>query len=270
MRSNLLTLAVLILIVMQTACSTPSRYKMSNDKAPTNAPDVSLVENAHPKYEPYSRGGNKNYTVRGKSYQVMKSGENFKATGTASWYGAKFHGHLTSNGEVYDMYSMSAAHKTLPLPSYAKVTNLANNKQVIVRVNDRGPFHGNRILDVSYAAAHHLGMLKTGTANIRMEVIYFPSPVEQALQQPEKLKFVQVFVSADKAKVTRLSSKMKQEQQLESRVQSNGQLHKLQLGPFSSDTLAASVMDEMKQLGYPQSFIVHDTKASQSEDLINN
>lgn len=118
--------------------SQSGRYSMTHDKYPDDAPDVSKVKNAVPKYEPYSRQGNRNYTVLGKSYKVLSTGKGFSETGHASWYGAKFHGHLTSNGETYDMYTMSAAHKNLPLPSYVKVTNLENNKQIIVRVNDRG------------------------------------------------------------------------------------------------------------------------------------
>ncbi|WNC69587.1 septal ring lytic transglycosylase RlpA family protein [Thalassotalea nanhaiensis] len=118
-----------------------------------------------------SRGGNKNYQVFGKPYTVLKTAEGYKATGTASWYGKKFHGHLTSNGEVYDMYAFSAAHKSLPLPTYMQVTNLANNKSVIVRVNDRGPFHQDRLIDLSYSAAYKLGMLSKGTAKVRIEAI---------------------------------------------------------------------------------------------------
>ncbi|HAH03554.1 MAG TPA: septal ring lytic transglycosylase RlpA, partial [Vibrio sp.] len=95
----------------------------------------------------------------------------FTEKGKASWYGKKFHGHLTSNGEIYDMYSMSAAHKTLPIPSYVKVTNTDNNKTTIVRINDRGPFHEGRIIDLSYAAAYKLDVLRTGTANVEIEVI---------------------------------------------------------------------------------------------------
>ena len=127
MHNNLLhNIITLLIAFILSACSSSDsgRYKIANDKAPSSAPDITKVENAHPKYEAYSRGGNKkNYTVLGQSYQVMESGKGYHSSGTASWYGSKFHGHLTSNGETYDMYSMSAAHKTLPLPSFVKVTN---------------------------------------------------------------------------------------------------------------------------------------------------
>jgi rare lipoprotein A len=101
----------------------------------------------------------------------LKSAKHYQAQGVASWYGRKFHGHQTSNGEIYDMFAMSAAHKTLPIPSFVRVTNTGNNKSIIVKVNDRGPFHDNRLIDVSYAAAYALDMLKIGTANVSLEVI---------------------------------------------------------------------------------------------------
>lgn len=148
------------------------RYSMKHDRYPSSPVDVSSVPDAVPRVEPISRGGNKSpYRVLGKSYQVMPSASGYSERGIASWYGEKFHGHDTSNGEVYDMYKMSAAHKSLPLPSYVRVTNLANNRQVIVRVNDRGPFHDNRLIDLSYAAAYKLGMLNHGTARVQVDAI---------------------------------------------------------------------------------------------------
>lgn len=153
-----------------TACST-SRYEDKHDSIPTRLPDTSELNDAIARAEPHSRGGNKDYQVRGINYSVLNSAQGFEQTGIASWYGNKFHGHLTSNGEVYDMYAMSAAHKNLPLPSYLKVTNLTNNKSVVVRVNDRGPFHEGRIIDLSYSAAYKLGMLKAGTAKVKITAI---------------------------------------------------------------------------------------------------
>ncbi|WP_394204611.1 septal ring lytic transglycosylase RlpA family protein [Shewanella waksmanii] len=256
-------LACLIAVIMiLSACSSsPSgRYSMSNDKAPSNAPDVSKVEDAHPKYEPYSRGGNKsNYTVLGKTYQVLDSGRGYEATGVASWYGAKFHGHLTSNGETYDMYSMSAAHKSLPLPSYVKVTNLANDKTVIVRVNDRGPFHDNRIIDLSYAAAHRLDMLKTGTANVHLSVIYIESPESMALAQlkdPKQQHYIQIVASSDKQRINALAEKLKSQYSVEARTVAQDSLYKLQLGPIGQQQLAIELNKELKQSGYPQSYII--------------
>jgi len=148
------------------------RYKVTKDYGPDTNVDVSHVVDAVPKVETRSRGGNKSqYEVFGKTYSVMKSSLGYKARGGASWYGKKFHGYLTANGDKYDMYGMSAAHRSLPLPTYVKVTNLANNKQVIVRVNDRGPFHQGRVIDLSYAAASKLDMLNSGTAQVEVEAI---------------------------------------------------------------------------------------------------
>ncbi|MFT5930004.1 MAG: rare lipoprotein A [Oceanospirillaceae bacterium] len=151
---------------------TEARYDIKQDLGPKQHRDMSKAPDAVPQIEPLSRGGNKStYEVWGKSYSVMASSLGFKQRGLASWYGQKFHGHLTSNGETYDMYAMSAAHKSLPLPTYARITNLANNKVVIVRVNDRGPFHGDRVIDLSYAAASKLDYRKTGVAQVLVEAI---------------------------------------------------------------------------------------------------
>ncbi len=148
------------------------RYSILQDHAPTGDIKVDHLPDLVPKWEPKSRGGNKSsYEVWGKKYWVMDSAKGYTAEGTASWYGNKFHGHKTSNGEIYDMYNFSAAHKSLPLPTYLKVTNLDNQQSVIVRVNDRGPFHGDRLIDLSYAAAARLDYHKKGLARVRIEAI---------------------------------------------------------------------------------------------------
>ncbi|ASP49841.1 hypothetical protein B5D82_02275 [Cognaticolwellia beringensis] len=173
-----------LLLIMVSACSTNhGRYQQKHDSIPTRLPNASELHNATPRAEAHSRGGNKHYQVFGKHYQVLETAENFSQTGTASWYGRKFHGHLTSNGEIYDMYAMSAAHKNLPLPTYLKVVNNSNGKSVIVRVNDRGPFHQSRIIDLSYSAAYKLDMLKTGTANVTISAINDFSPAGLAQLQ---------------------------------------------------------------------------------------
>ncbi|MFS8063877.1 MAG: septal ring lytic transglycosylase RlpA family protein [Luteimonas sp.] len=139
------------------------------DSAPDGLADVDLIPEPDVSNEPRSRYGNRSpYAVLGKSYAVLPSAEGYDETGIASFYGNKFHGRRTSSLEVYDMYAFSAAHKTLPLPSFARVTNLANGKSVIVRVNDRGPFHDGRIIDLSYAAAVKLGVDRTGTARVEV------------------------------------------------------------------------------------------------------
>jgi rare lipoprotein A len=120
---------------------------------------------------PTKRGNPKSYTVMGKTYHVMRSASGYSANGNASWYGRKFHGRLTSSGEPFDMYELTAAHRSLPIPTYARVTNLENGKTTIVRINDRGPFHEDRIVDLSYAAAVKLGFAARGTARVRVEVL---------------------------------------------------------------------------------------------------
>lgn len=149
-----------------------SRYTMDQDTAGDRDFDVSTLIVPQPRYEPRSRGGNFSpYTVWGETYEVMDSAVGYREQGTASWYGAKFHGHKTSNGEIYDMYTLTAAHKSLPLPTYVRVTNLGNGKSTIVRVNDRGPFHGDRMIDLSYAAAKLLGFQGQGTAQVEVEAL---------------------------------------------------------------------------------------------------
>ncbi|MGF6557240.1 rare lipoprotein A [Pseudomonas sp. S30_BP2TU TE3576] len=140
------------------------------DGAPWWDVDVSRIPDATPTLHtgPYKANP---YTVLGKTYFPLQESRTYVQSGTASWYGTKFHGQNTANGEVYDLYGMSAAHKTLPLPSYVRVTNLDNNKSVILRVNDRGPFYSDRIIDLSYAAAKKLGYAETGTARVKVEGI---------------------------------------------------------------------------------------------------
>ncbi|MGB3384855.1 MAG: septal ring lytic transglycosylase RlpA family protein [Marinomonas sp.] len=163
--------------------SAGGRYTILKDHAPDHDVKVDHLPDLVPKWEPKSRGGNKSpYEVWGKKYWVMKSAKGYVAEGTASWYGMKFHGHTTSNGETYDMYAFSAAHKSLPLPTYLKVTNLDNQRSVIVRVNDRGPFHGDRLIDLSYAAAVRLDYQKKGLAHVRIEAI---TPPKGGVYQPD-------------------------------------------------------------------------------------
>jgi rare lipoprotein A len=144
------------------------------DTVPADIPDVDAIPDPTPRSEPRSRYGNRSYSVLGKRYQVLDSAEGYDEVGMASFYGNKFHGRRTSNLEVYDMYAMTAAHKTLPLPSYARVTNLDNGRSIVVRVNDRGPFHAGRIIDLSYAAAVKLGYRDKGTARVEVKGLAGP------------------------------------------------------------------------------------------------
>ncbi|MHC6223826.1 septal ring lytic transglycosylase RlpA family protein [Pseudomonas sp. X10] len=161
------------------------------DGAPWWDVDVTKIPDATPTVHTGAYKANP-YTVLGKTYYPIQESRNYRAEGTASWYGTKFHGQNTANGEVYDLYGMSAAHKTLPLPAYVKVTNLDNQRSVILRVNDRGPFYSDRIIDLSYAAAKKLGYAESGTARVRVEGIDPQQwwaergrPAPLVLQQPQ-------------------------------------------------------------------------------------
>lgn len=166
------TLVMVLASCILSACQSAGRYTQSVDSKPQFDYGQIDLSDAVPRYEQYRTINSRPYTVLGKSYTPMLEGKGYAQQGQASWYGQKFHGHTTSNGEVYDMFAMTAAHKTLPLPSYVKVTNLSNQKTAILRVNDRGPFHANRIIDLSYAAAKKLDVLKTGVADVKVEVIH--------------------------------------------------------------------------------------------------
>ncbi|WP_137167123.1 septal ring lytic transglycosylase RlpA family protein [Salinimonas lutimaris] len=173
MIKQIFQLLVVSSIILLTACQSSGRYAQHQDSAPNSGHDQLDMRDVTPRYEPYKPFNSRAYEVLGKRYYPMQTGKGFTQEGFASWYGQKFHGHLTSNGETYNMFAMTAAHKTLPLPSFVRVTNLANGRSAVVRVNDRGPFHSDRIIDLSYAAAIRLGYQKHGTAKVRLEVIHF-------------------------------------------------------------------------------------------------
>jgi peptidoglycan lytic transglycosylase len=158
--------------LLLSACGVTKTVSTPGDTAPNKQIDVSNIPDAIPKNEARSRYGNpKSYVVFDKRYYVMESSKGFVEKGIASWYGTKFHGRRTSSGETYDMYAMTAAHKNLPLPTYVKVTNLNNGRHIIVKVNDRGPFHENRVIDLSYTAAIKLDIIKNGTGLVEIRAI---------------------------------------------------------------------------------------------------
>ncbi len=165
-------LLLVCLTIFLYACSFGGSV-ITRDRGPTpGSVDVSGIPDAIPKNEPRSKYGNpESYVVFGKRYYVMESSHNFVERGIASWYGEKFHGRRTSSGETYDMYAMTAAHKSLPLPTYVEVTNLENGKRIVVKVNDRGPFHENRIIDLSYTAATKLDIIGKGTGWVEVRSV---------------------------------------------------------------------------------------------------
>jgi rare lipoprotein A len=263
-------LLFLLLVTLLTACSS-SRYRHANDSTPSRLPNQAELKDAIPRAEAYSRGGNKNYQVRGINYKVLAHAEDYEEIGIASWYGNKFHGHLTSNGEIYDMYAMSAAHKNLPLPTYLTVTNLANNKSVIVRVNDRGPFYQKRIIDLSYSAAYKLDMLKTGIAKVKITSItnfdknsinanslitheketVSKGQVKQSLSK----NYIQVFATSKltfaKETATRLSKKYSQTVNYPEK----NSVYRIQIGPILDDKVKHKLLLELQQGSYPNAYL---------------
>ena len=245
--------------------------------------DVSHVPDAVPRVEPRSRGGNPaNYVVFGKRYHTLSSSEGFTQRGIASWYGRKFHGRKTSNGETYDMYSMSAAHKRLPIPTYVQVTNLENGRQVVVRVNDRGPFHDNRIIDLSYAAASRIGMLGKGTALVEIQAIDprapsarprlasnrpAPGPVVPVAATTEAVAgnpriFLQAGAFSSDSNAERLRQKLEHGLSRPVRVVAestgNGRVHRVQVGPLASVEIADQVATSMHGFGISEPLVVVD------------
>jgi rare lipoprotein A len=164
---------VVLAAILLTACGGSNKGGYYKDDGPPRNPPSNLdrIADATPRVEPFAGGPNRPYTIMGKRYVPDTSGQPYRKRGIASWYGRKFHGNPTSNGERYDMFAMTAAHTTLPIPSYVRVTRVSNGKSVIVRVNDRGPFLHNRVIDLSYAAAHRLGMVESGSAEVVVERI---------------------------------------------------------------------------------------------------
>lgn len=274
-----LTITMVLFLV---GCQYGGRYSQRVDSAPKRIPENISKQSAIPHYEPYRQFNSRPYTVLGKRYYPMQTGKGFEEYGDASWYGQKFHGHLTSIGETYDMYAMTAAHKTLPLPSFVRVTNQVNGNQVIVRVNDRGPFHGDRIIDLSYAAAKKLDYLKTGTAKVKVEVIHFDQnnlvtigngktmsyaeyagisvPSERGPREPRESSsskiFIQVAALSDRNRVDRLSEDLNTRYQVPSDTDISNNIYRLRLGPLENQHLADLLLDELRNNGFPEAFTI--------------
>lgn len=184
----LVLLSVLLLAIAVAGCSSTGSRKRGGgyykDDGPDSNPPSNLdkVPDAVPRIEPFASGANRPYVVFGQRYVPDTTGQAYKQRGKASWYGKKFHGNSTSIGESYDMYAMSAAHTTLPIPSYARVTSMVNGRTIVVRVNDRGPFHSDRIMDLSYVAAYKLGIIGPGSGEVVVERI-LPEEIRRMASQ---------------------------------------------------------------------------------------
>ncbi|TQV85442.1 septal ring lytic transglycosylase RlpA family protein [Aliikangiella coralliicola] len=230
------------------------------DSAPKVKYDWAKLEQVTPKYEPKSRYGNpSSYEQDGKTYYVLASADNYKQRGIASWYGTKFHGRRTSSGESYDMFKMTAAHKTLPIPVYAKVTNLENGKQITVKINDRGPFKKGRIIDLSYAAAHKLGMAQKGTARVEVETITFSNNnIASTSDIGNKKRYVQVGAYSVYKTAQKLAKVLDREIRLPVKIttvkRGGSKLYRVRIGPVPSEELAQELVDtlDIKELGKPK------------------
>lgn len=250
------------LLMLLAACTSME----PRDAPPEQDIDASVIPDAVPRHEPLSKQGNPDsYVIAGQRYYVMRNATGHRDEGLASWYGSKFHGRLTSNGERYDMFAMTAAHKTLPLPSYVKVTNLENQRSVIVRVNDRGPFHGDRIIDLSYVAAKKLDMLSNGTARVRMEVITADTlgdSMDTGKANYSNRYYLQVGAFSKQENALNMLTELKS-QNLGSAMVTTGSkngnhLYHVRLGPFDDQNTIISTKNRLRQLGLENSFIVRE------------
>ncbi|WP_293379303.1 septal ring lytic transglycosylase RlpA family protein [Natronospirillum sp.] len=207
------------------------RYALSQDRGPSTQISESDIEDIEILHEPRSRGGNSDYTLFGQRYVIMDSADGYVEEGYASWYGEKFHGHTTSNGETYDMYKLSAAHTTLPLPTFVRVTNLENGREVVARVNDRGPFHDNRIIDMSYAAAIRLGFAEQGVARVRVEAL---TPGSGGSPTAERSDFwLQFGAYRERSAADQFRDALARELNEDVVVESGNDFHRVRVGPLT-------------------------------------
>ncbi|NIV18674.1 MAG: septal ring lytic transglycosylase RlpA family protein [Woeseiaceae bacterium] len=269
-------LKFVVCLLLATALTGCGSNKVKGDGPPSGSiaiPD--LPGDAIPRPEPRSKYGNGPiYEVLGQAYRVLDTHEGYRERGVASWYGKKFHGNLTSMRETYDMYAMTAAHKTLPLPSYVRVRNLSNGKNVVVRVNDRGPFVHNRVIDLSYAAALKLDMVKDGTSLVEVEAISFnessgdrPTRRTTAAPRTESRRhevsntvYVQVGAFGDRGNARRRIKLLRSGGIGNTRVfedKSTGQtLYRVRIGPVRNVEQYDLIVDELGKLGISDPYLV--------------
>lgn len=263
---------LLFIAACVTACSGKGPLEASDD-APSQPRDVSDIPNAVPVNEPRSRYGNPvSYVVYGKRYHTLPSSSGYREVGLASWYGTKFHGRRTSSGEPYDLYGMTAAHKTLPLPTYVEVTNLSNNLSVVVKVNDRGPFHGDRLIDLSYTAAVKLDIVGHGTGKVEIRAIEAGVPLAatdttpatapvaaQPVSYPEgTVMYLQVGAFGSRENAERLQEKILAHDDIKDvRIVeapgNNGTFYKVQVGPLSANADIDQASNSLKSMGINES-----------------
>lgn len=270
----------LLCLVILTACTStkkPQKIILTKDGFPAIDLDVSHIPNAVPKHEPLSRYGNPaSYTVWGKKYYLLPHAhaKKYKARGVASWYGTKFHRKRTSSGEPYNMFHMTAAHPRLPIPSYAQVTNLENGKKIVVKINDRGPFKGNRIIDLSYVAAKKLGITGRGTGFVQVEAIHVakhdaPKTLKGAVKladntaslktKASKPLYLQVGSFSKRSNAEKMVKKVKNVTTHPVKViahRSPRRVFKVQIGPLKDLALSKSISKQLRIAGLDKSLAV--------------
>lgn len=250
--------------LVMAACSTtqtvvtPAPEPLKSSAPPT---DVTDIPNAVPRNEPLSKRGNPAfYEVLGQRYFVLRSAAGYVERGVASWYGPGFHAASTSNGERYDMYAMTAAHKTLPLPAYVQVTNLENGKSVVLRVNDRGPFKAGRIIDLSWTAASKLDMLKKGTGFVEVRAL---TPNQQAAPTAsDSTLFVQAGAFGEAGNAERLAQQLRQAGHSQAFVRndvvSGRSLYRVRIGPITNVAAFDGLVAQLKKLGIADAHLALD------------
>ena len=251
--SRIIKLIPLALCLMLCSCASQHYHGV----AAISKKKLAQIKNAHPRFEPQSKYGNPDtYITRGKRYYTLQSAKGFTQEGIASWYGPGFHEETTANGEKFDMYSMSAAHKTLPLPSYVEVKNLNNQKTIIVRVNDRGPFYDGRIIDLSYVAAAKLGMLSPGTAPVQIKALG-PFNTRNANHSPKQYK-IQFAAFKSKQKAQALMEKISEDSGFSplKLIKNPHGYYVIQAGPYSDIDKVRKIHQQGMYLGYKNSYIL--------------
>jgi len=260
------------LLIAGCATQTPSATQPAPagaDGAPAGNIDFASIPDAVPRPEPLSRYGNPPfYEAEGQRYETLPSSQGYVERGIASWYGTKFHGRLTSSREPYDLYAMTAAHRTLPLPCYVRVTNLQNGRSVVVRVNDRGPFRANRIIDLSYVAAGKLGILPEGTGLVEVRAVDPRGPEPEPVPVPvhlaaahNPLLFVQVGAFSSRQNAERLQARLQSSLERAVRIQQTPQqpgrrLYRVQVGPLDGVDTADQVAAQLAGLGLAETQVV--------------
>lgn len=257
--------AAIALVLLLSGCATFSRHEEPASAPPQPGkgayykddgpdanppPDLAVIADAVPKPEPLHRFANRPYQVFGKDYVPLANAAPFRQTGIGSWYGRRFHGSPTSSGEPYDMYAMTAAHPTLPIPSYARVANLANGRSVVVRINDRGPFHADRIIDLSYTAAWKLGYVEAGSARVEVESVFAGEvrPVQEVKAVGGAL-FLQLGAFSARESAENFRARIARELAWLSdtiQVVAGGTLFRLQVGPYRTQADARSIADRIQ------------------------